>query len=48
MYMKFDYFYGSTVDFEVKASEILKDVLPFSREKHGQVQGINYLVFGKY
>ncbi len=37
MYIKLDtYFYFSAFDFEVKATEILKYILPFHREKHGQ------------
>ena len=34
--------------FEVKVTETLKYILPFSREKHGQQQGTCYQILRKY
>ena len=41
MYIKLDYFYFSAFVFEGKVTEILKYILVFFGEKHGQGQGIN-------
>ena len=48
MYIKLDYFYSLAFDLEIKVTEILKYILPFSGEEHGQGWGTNYQVLGKY
>ena len=45
MYMKLNYFLISTFYIEVKATEILKYILIFSREKNVLGQGKNYPAF---
>ena len=48
MYIKLDNLYFSAFDFEVKATEILKYILFFCGEKHGQGQMVNYQVEEKF
>ena len=39
MYIKFDYFYFSAFDLELKATKISKHILPFSVEKYDMGDG---------
>ena len=44
MNIKLDYYIFSAFDLQVEATEILKYILTFSREKHGQKRETNYQV----
>ena len=48
MYLELDKFSCSTFDLYVKATEILKYILPFLGKKNFRGQGTNYQVSGKF
>ena len=48
MYIKLNYSYFTAFDVQVKVTEILKYILPFSRDKNDQGWGTNYQIFKKH